>query len=120
MNSNDEDRAFLDTVKSTLDQQHDAIDEPTRAALRNIRHQAINHVRTGPARPWVQPLLYPALTAIATIAVVVSVMLTMNLNGTLSDLPTFDDIPLMTATDDIIFYQDLEFYQWLDTENING
>jgi len=120
MKHNDDDSTFLASVRKTLDRQQDAIDDATRAALRDIRYQAINQSRSGSTSHWPRLPLYPALTAAATIAIVASLTLTTELGVSLNDLPTLDDMPLITATDDIMFYQELEFYQWLDAEKING
>lgn len=120
MNSNDEDQVFLRAVKDKLDQQQDAIDDSTRNALSRIRHQAITQASAKPIRFWSRYALYPALALTASIAVVISIMPSIHINGTANELPTLDDMALLTASDDIMLYQELEFYQWLDAEKING
>ena len=121
MSHKDKDRAFLDAVKGALDQQHDSIDDETLSALREIRHQAINHADTQ-SSAWgqFQRPFYPALAAAAAVVMVLGVSLTMNLTGTHADQPTLEDMPLLTASEDISFYQNLEFYQWLDAEKLHG
>lgn len=120
MNTDKQNNAFLDAAKTALDKQHDAIDAATQTALRNIRHQAINHAKSKPARNWSLLSPYPAMVAMTISVVAISAMLTINLTNKIDELPTLDDMALISSTDDINFYQDLEFYQWLDAENNNG
>lgn len=116
----DHDQQFLRRLKMSLDHQQDAIDDSTHQALRQIRKRALSQLDNQNSgarslRSW-----YPVLAATATASIIASIAVTINLSGESNVQPTLEDIPLITATDDIMFYQDLEFYQWLDAEKING
>lgn len=120
MNKQDEEKGFLNAVSKELDQRVDTIDDSTRAALRSIRKQAIAlaHDKSGNSWQWWQP--YPVIAITASIALVMSVTLRINMTASMDDFPELKDIAMLMASDDIGFYQDLEFYQWLEAEKING
>lgn len=120
MNRQDKEKTFLNAVNTELNQGVDAIDDSTRAALRNIRKEAIAqvHDRPGNAWQWWQP--YPVIAVTASIVLVVSVTLQINMTASMDDFPELKDIAMLMASDDIGFYQDLEFYQWLEAQKING
>lgn len=120
MNKQDKEKSFLDAVNRELDQRVDAIDDSTRAALRNIRKEAIAQVHDKPGNSWQWWQPYPVLAVTASIALVVSVTLRINMTASIDDFPELKDIAMLMASDDIGFYQDLEFYQWLEAEKING
>ena len=120
MNEHDEEKIFLNRVHKTLDQGVDAIDDSTRAALRNIRKKTIARVADGSVNRSPRLQLYPMLATTAAIVLVVSVTLKINMSSSFESLPGLEDIPLLSASEDINFYQDLEFYQWLETEKVNG
>ena len=58
--------------------------------------------------------------AAVSLVLVLGISLRMTMDITLTPTPALEDIPLLTATDDIEFYNDLDFYQWLEAENLNG
>ena len=115
MKQNDKDQAFLHNARHLLDQSVDAIDEETSFRLRQIRHQVLN---TKPeTRNWFAP--YSAFAATAAVLVLtVTVWLTQA--PTMNDELVLEDIPLLAASEELDFYQELEFYNWLDDEQING
>ncbi len=120
MSEKNQDQEFLRQTRKTLNLQIDAIDDSTRSALSHIRRRAIAQLDSHSTKSKFRQGWYPILAATATASVIISIAITINMSATTDRLPTLEDMPLITATDDIMFYQDLEFYQWLDAEKVNG
>ena len=118
MNNAKDDQEFLKDINNMLNRRVEEIDENTKAALRNIRKAAIAQTvdRTANRWQWLQPV---PIIAMASIVLVVSVSL-RTMTTSQQQSPALENIPLLTAADDINFYNDLEFYQWLEAEKING
>jgi hypothetical protein len=104
-------QAFIARNKTLLDKSAENIDSATRAELRAIRQQALNaHY----AKPW---WLAPAPAFAATAAVlVITLSVWLNQPSSLNTTPAMDDMQLVTANDELDFYQELEFYEWLEHE----
>ena len=119
MKKSNENQTFLDNINDKLDQGVNEIDDATVGALHNIRKAAIAQAenKTINTWNWLQPI---PVMAMASIVLVVSVTLQMTMTSSVLPAPALADIPLLTASDDIEFYNDLEFYQWLDAEKLNG
>ena len=119
MKKSNENQAFLDNINHRLNQSVDEIDDATLSALQKIRKATVAEAenKTTNTWSWLQPI---PVMAIASIVLVVSVTLQMTMTSSVLPSPALADIPLLTASDDIEFYNDLEFYQWLDAEKLNG
>ncbi|MDH5471792.1 MAG: hypothetical protein OEY61_02970 [Gammaproteobacteria bacterium] len=115
MIDDDTEKNFLAHSKSLLDKSIDAIDTDTAAQLRTMRYQALEH------KPktfnWPTPYAAFATTA-AVLMLTVSLWLTQP--AEVNDARVLEDIPMLTSGEELDFYQDLEFYNWLDDEQING
>lgn len=116
----EQDKAFLSEVKLSLDRQREAIDRSTQDALRHIRQQALAQQHAPRSHAWINWPVLPALATTATAVVVVSIALTLGTPSRFDVQPDLEDILLITSTEDFMFYEDLEFYQWLEAEKING
>ena len=119
MKKSNENKAFLDNINDRLNKRVDELDDATLSALQNIRKTAIAQAenKTTDTWNWLQPI---PVMALASIVLVVSVTLQMTMTSSVLPSPALADIPMLTASDDIEFYNDLEFYQWLDAEKLNG
>ena len=119
MNRSKSDQLFLESINRKLDQSVIDIEPSTKAALLNIRQKALVNKDCKSGALW--SLLKPApLMATVSIVLLLSVSLRMTLDTTNTLTPALEDIPILTATDDIEFYNDLDFYQWLEAEKLNG
>ena len=115
MRQDDKDQAFLHNARHILDDSVDAIDEQTTSRLKQIRYQALQSKPQ--KRHWLMP--YSAFAATAAVMILtVTVWLTQSPN--INDELVLEDMPLLTTGEELDFYQDLEFYSWLDDEQING
>lgn len=96
----------------------DHIDGPTQHQLHEIRHQAIN--RSTRQRTWLWPLA-------STAALMVFAVLLIKLSDHTGDSNTqhetavvWEDLELLANDNDPEFYQDLEFLDWLDQNDVLG
>lgn len=118
---------FLDAVKSGLDQAHDELDDLTVMRLRQMRNKALQAIpaSTTPAanvislrEQWWMPLTGVAATIV--IAALAFHMTTQAPQQQDDILSAMEDMQILGAEPELDFYQDLEFYQWLDEQKDLG
>ena len=115
MKQDNKDQLFTDNARQRLDKSVDATDEETSSRLRQIRYQALN--KKADKNIWLTT--YSAFAATAAVLVLtITVWLTQA--PTINDELVLEDISILTSTEELDFYQQLEFYNWLDDEQING
>jgi len=105
---------FLQQLESTLDQSADTLDDATLRDLRNARRKAVNASDKRPA--WLLPM--GGLAAAATVAAFsVSLWMSTPQPGMDAQLSPLEDLALLGDAESLEFYEDLDFYLWLDDEN---
>lgn len=117
---------FLSAAKSTLDDKADQLDPQTRARLAQIRHQAIQAAadRTSgrrvqrTARWWV-PAGGVAVAAAIVFAVILGPEPALTPEQQPASMAVLEDINILTDSEEIEFYRDLEFYEWLAVSEQN-
>lgn len=118
---NDEKESSLFTdAKTVLQESTRHLDETTLARLRAARVRAVAVSPRTARRHW--------LWAGVTTAIAAGVVLTFSLwvDGVsqhpagVPGVTNIDDIDLLSGSEEMRFYQDLEFYRWLDSENGAG
>ncbi len=105
-------------AKQLLDASAQSIDASTLSRLNRARQRALEQTRPRVLRPWFLPAgLASACAVLIAVAVawhtptaVVPAVGTANV-GTFAN-----DMDMMTSDDGIEFYQDLDFYAWLDAQ----
>jgi hypothetical protein len=113
---NDKDQ-FLQKLQSTLDRSVDELDDDTLRALRKARHKAVAASERRPA--WLMPV--GGLAMAATVAAFsVSLWMADSQPGVDVQLPPLEDLALLGDAESLEFYEDLEFYLWLDDEKDAG
>lgn len=106
MSKNDREEALLRQVKNSLDASIETLDAATCTRLRAARTHALRHPRARP--PW---LLWPA-GGVALAAALLS--WTLWFNGPVSHTPAaLEQLELLSSTENLELYTDLDFYQWL-------
>ena len=110
-----QEQAFLQRVKSALDEGEAQLDANTLRDLRLARHRAIESLQK-PRRLW-QPL---GLAATAATVGVVVIGLQVMQPTTISTAPALEDMAILGAAEEIVLYENLEFYQWLELEKRKG
>jgi len=110
---------FLNKLTDDLDQSVEAIDVATQARLRTARREAVTASETRSQPAWLMPM--GSLAAAATVAVLtVSLWQMPTDQATDSQLPPLEDIALLSDNEGLEFYEDLDFYLWLDDEKEAG
>ena len=120
MTDDEKERAFLDDAGSLLRESAQCLDESTLADLRAARSRAVTGVISPVRRNWVW-----VGTAVAVTAAVVMTFSVWLPGGSRSTAPVpglenIEDVDLLSGAEEIQFYQDLEFYRWLDNEKDAG
>jgi hypothetical protein len=109
-----QEQAFLQRVKNTLDAGETDLGSDTLRDLRLARSKALAELH-GRRRFW-QPVGLAALAA--GLALVVSLQLIQP--NLAVNAPAVEDMNLLSAGDELDLYENLEFYQWLSLEQQNG
>ncbi len=107
MSKDEQEAALLRKVKTALDAGTEALDAATCTRLRAARAHALRQRQTRP--PW---LLWPA----GGVALAAAALLSWGLwfNGPVGHTPAaLEQLELLSSTESLELYTDLEFYQWL-------
>ncbi len=118
MGINDEkDKALMKRASSLLDDAAENLDEKTLASLRQIRRKALDSATQSTGVNWMLPA--GGFAAIATVAIVsVSIWTANPIEDELTH--AFSDIELLTSSESLEFYEELEFYAWIDEQDAKG
>lgn len=114
-----DEQLFLSAAKSTLDDSVDKLDVQVQARLAQIRRQALENVASRPSLAkkfshWLLPAT-GLVTAAAALLLVVTLWTGQPLPESQQSAPmaVLEDINILTDSEEIEFYQNLEFYEWL-------
>ncbi len=111
-----QEQAFLDKASDALDKSCDSMDGQTLSRLNRIRHAAIEHGQQSQGRTLLSP--FGGLITACVFVFVVSVFYPGQ-----SDIPipvtpdngtAIEDLDILTSTESLEFFENLEFYQWLE------
>ncbi len=112
---NNDEQAFLDSAREQLDRSCDRLDGQTQSRLNSIRHAAIEHGRRHPGRALLAP--FGGLVTACVLVLVVSVFF----QGADTPAPAvpdnrsaMEDLDILTSAESLEFFENLEFYQWLE------
>lgn len=108
MNKHDQNKEFIDAVTKDIKQSVDDIDATTQSRLAQIREQALTSDAGRSVQRW--QLVSGALATACVVMLAIMLMIKPEIDTTYSE----DDVELFTTTDGLDFYEDLEFYVWLD------
>ncbi len=117
--SKDQDK-LVNQIRQRLDQQSEELDGETLSRLRQARARAVD---AGGRKGFNLPGFGGGVVAFASVSVLaVAVWLavptdTIQEMPALAEAPVFDDMELLAATEELEFYEDIEFYYWLDTQD---
>ena len=106
--TDERDSELQDKVRSELDAQLDTLDANVTARLSAARHRALDQLERKPR--W-QPVTGWAVAATLVLAVSLWWQQAPTGNGL-----SADDFELLVSSDGIELYEDLEFYEWLASE----
>jgi len=108
---------FLRRVRADLDRSCSALDGQTLSRLNRIRHAALERK----AQPRRAPVLLPFGGLVTAVVLVFAVMLnepTQVPDALPSGAEQLEYLDLLSSTEDLDFYEELEFYQWLADSSI--
>jgi len=109
------DKELAEQAKRAFDESVDGLDAATLSRLNRSRHAALAASAT-PGREW---LRWMPATGVA--AAVLLVMITLRGPGEADVIgaPTAD-LDILLSEESIEMLEDLEFYSWLDTQELDG
>jgi hypothetical protein len=107
---------FLQQVTSALDKAEHGLDDTTLRELRKRRREAVEISKKRPA--WLLPVA--GLAMVATVAAFSVSLWLAAPQPSLETLPAVEDMALLGDAESLEFYEDLDFYLWLDEEQGAG
>jgi hypothetical protein len=117
MNESEQENRFSKQIKKTLDDGSHRLDSETQSRLTQIRYKALESKLNRRFPEWIyQPLTQYASVACALLLIV----LFFGEPGKVQVDPSLADIDLLTSTDVLELYEELEFYAWLAEENMDA
>lgn len=110
MTASDNNQEFTSTVKQAFEASIKELDEDTVAGIVRCRRHALEQPAARTA--W---FLLPAgaLAILALAAVLVFTISQQEVNGLYAE-----DLEMLSSSESLDFYEDLEFYQWLDENDL--
>ena len=122
------DDEFAREIKEALRESEERIDELTLARLRAARHRAIAAHREKSrfeladvlTLDWLNHHRLFALLVAATLLATMWLFSAQRHPRQHSLAPMFEDLELLSGSDDFELYQDLDFYLWIDDEKLDG
>ncbi len=119
MNSSDD--KFISKLRSDLSTSLDKIDDKTAQQLRHARAQAVHAatIKKEDKSRYLPHWLSPASAAVSFASIsIITIVLWFMPQSTTPTTPfnIVEDIALLSAPEELEFYEDLDFYIWLDHE----
>lgn len=110
---------FLQQLNDSLDRSVDEMDVSTQARLHAARREAVAASEARRYTTWLMPV--GSLAAATTVAVLTVSLWLVPPDETVDEqMPPLEDFALLSDSEGLEFYEDLDFYLWLDTEKEAG
>jgi hypothetical protein len=113
------DKELLNAAKATLDAKAAVVDDEVRQRLQQAREAAVlaaTDALKQPSKSAPPRWLIPA-GGIAAIGLVIGIsVFQIRTAQETSPMASIEDMPLLTAPEDLELYEELDFYQWLAEE----
>jgi hypothetical protein len=113
------DEELINAAKSTLDGKALAVDDDVRGRLQHARRVAVRAAAEAlepPAKSAPGWLMPAGGIAALTLVIVVS-FYQLQTKQERTPMASIEDMPLLTAPEDLELYEELDFYQWLAEEH---
>jgi hypothetical protein len=113
--SNKEEKAFIRFASETLDQHLEQLDQASKLTLRQARHKALQEP-TRSKSAWLPAGAMLATAAAAVLMIVMWPSHDLEFDAQLAS----QDAELLASDADLDLLAELDFYEWLETENHAG
>jgi hypothetical protein len=114
---NESDDTFSKQVKATFDESVDKLDAATLSRLNRSRHEALAELQR-PTRQWSRWM--PATGVAAAMLVAVMMLQSPRSIDDFADAANVTDMEILLGEDSLEMLEDLEFYSWLDTADMDS
>ncbi|MDH5443993.1 MAG: DUF3619 family protein [Gammaproteobacteria bacterium] len=116
--SQDKEQHFVDKTRQTLNQSVDELDAVTLARLKAVRMTALEsqHKHSEARHTILTTVMQNRLVLATSMSVILLAGVWVIQKPVLQNIP-MDDLHMLTATEDLELYRDLEFYQWLEYQS---
>jgi hypothetical protein len=112
---------FLKNVRDELDRSCDGLDGHTQSRLNSIRHAALEHGHKSPSRALLAP--FGGLVTACVLVLVVGMLYQGQPETPLQIVPDtispMEDLDILTSAESLELFENLEFYQWLEENEIS-
>jgi len=108
MKDTTDNQELLDSIRAELDHGVESLDAVTRSRLRQIRARAM----AGAGRKRTPRFLVPAGLAVTACLLALVISIVPRQQAFQENM--VEDLDLMFTQDGLEFYEDLEFYEWLE------
>ncbi|MBI1921568.1 MAG: DUF3619 family protein [Geobacter sp.] len=114
-------REIVERVGKVLGESSDDLDLRTQSRLLAIRREAIERMSAPRERRFSIPRWASASAFVtALVAVAIALVVLSGPNRHRQQVSKLDDLEIMVSGENLELYEDLEFYQWLESRNHNG
>ncbi|MBL1141698.1 MAG: hypothetical protein HND53_06665 [Proteobacteria bacterium] len=113
----DNENELNESIRQSLDESVDALDANTLSKIRQIRAQAIEKADARKSKHW-QGVVVGGLAT--TCVMVLAVMMLINSPASIDPVPGNDLELISSSSDDLELFEDLEFYEWLEQNDLQS
>ena len=112
---------FLNNISDELDRSCDGLDGHTQSRLNSIRHAALEHSRKSPSRTLLSPFggLVTACVLVLVVGMLYQGQLEIPAQAGPDNISPMEDLDILTSAESLELFENLEFYQWLEENEIS-
>lgn len=114
MNEPNEERKATKLAKQALDSYAESLDAETLSKIGSVRRQVLEGINK--PMPWYSSWFVMAGGGIAAAALALIVTLRIATESEFDAIPATEDIELLVSGEELDFFDQLEFYQWLEED----
>lgn len=106
---------FTQRAKSLLDESVDNLDENSLRRLHIARQNSLKHARE--KRSWVKLYWKPMTAGLVAASLIAVISINVIMQSPELEQNYFEDLELVAASEDLDFFQELDFYDWLTEQS---
>ena len=112
---------FLNNISDEFDQSCDGLDGHTQSRLNSIRHAALEHGRKSLSRTLLSPFggLVTACVLVLVVGMLYQGQLEIPAQAGPDNISPMEDLDILTSAESLELFENLEFYQWLEENEIS-